>query len=73
MDSLEGMTHHVSLCSVDHLSLSRKIIALHLAHSSCKSDLQQFGQLVQLRPAVINSLHKTDKALRTGMVSNVYL
>lgn len=61
MNALNTLTHCTNFLSVDgHLSLSRKIVALHLVYGQCSSKLLQFGQLVSHRPAILRSLSNLD-------------
>ncbi len=71
MNALNTLTHCTNFLSVDgHLSLSRKIVALHLVYGQCSSKLLQFGQLVSHRPAILRSLSNLahrDPPLAIGM------
>lgn len=65
MDALDALTHDFVN---GHMSLSRKIIALHLVYSKCSSNVLQFGQLVSHRPGILRSLRYVDPLTSTEEV-----
>ncbi len=70
MDALDALTRSTSFYSIDgHVSLSRKILALHLVYSQCSSEVLQFGQLVSHRPSILRSLFNVPPFVRAGGVS----
>ena len=69
-DALNGMVHAPELSSVDgHESLPRRVIALHLVHRQCRSQLLWFGELALQKPGILNSLLTISLSERAGTVS----
>ncbi len=73
MDALDAVTHREDFCSVGGIeSLTCKIVALHLVHGQCSSDVLRFGQLVLYRPGILRSLSNKDAFRRAGEVGQLY-